>query len=114
MNKKVEKIIHFLKDRWGVHSILQVFLILLAFAITGMLSVYVSRYIFELLDLTSEHPFWLRAIVYIFTVLPAYQVILLLVGSLLGQYKFFKKFLGKILSRFLFWQKTKKDVEKIN
>ncbi|TNE33621.1 prolipoprotein diacylglyceryl transferase [bacterium] len=114
MNKKIEKIIHFLKDRWGVHSILQVFLILLAFAITGMLSVYVSRYIFELLGLTTEHPFLLRAVVYIFTVLPAYQVLLLIVGSLLGQYKFFKKFLSKLFSRLLFWQKTKKDVKEVN
>jgi hypothetical protein len=110
MKQKVEKALLFLKDRWGVSSIFQVFLILLTFTITGMLSTYVSSYVFSLLGLTPEHSFWLRAFVYIITVLPAYQVILLIVGTLLGQHRFFKKFLKSMLSHFIFWKRTKKNI----
>ena len=114
MNDKIQKIVEFLQKRWGVTSPFQVFVILLVFAITGMLSIYVSRYIFELLNLTSDDPFWLRALVYIFTVVPAYQVILFVVGTLLGQHKFFKNFLKTVLGRFVFWKKSKKKSNEIS
>lgn len=111
MNTKIQKILDFLQNRWGVTSPFQVFVILLVFAITGMSSIYVSRYIFELLNLTKDDPFWLRAIVYIFTVLPAYQVILLIVGTLFGQHKFFKNFLNMMFGRMMFWKRKKKTNE---
>lgn len=114
MKDKIQKIVDFLKKRWGVTSPFQVFVILLVFAITGMLSIYVSRHIFQLLNLTSDDPFWLRALVYIFTVLPAYQVILLTVGTLFGQYKFFKNFLKIMFSRFMFWKRPKKNTNEIS
>ena len=114
MNSKIQKIVEFLQKRWGVTSPFQVFVILLVFAITGMLSIYVSRYVFELLNLTSDDPFWLRALVYIFTVLPAYQVILFTAGTLFGQHKFFKQFLKTVLGRFAFWKKSKKNTNGIS
>ncbi|PKL78124.1 MAG: prolipoprotein diacylglyceryl transferase [Ignavibacteriae bacterium HGW-Ignavibacteriae-4] len=104
----------FLKRRWGVTSPYQVAVIFLVFAITGMLSVYVSRFVFEILHLTKEDPFWLRAVVYIVTVLPAYQVILLTVGTIFGQHKFFKNFLRIMLGRFLFWKRPKKKTSKVS
>jgi hypothetical protein len=114
MNRRIDKIIEFLKKRWGVTSPFQVAIIFLVFAITGMLSIYVSRFIFELLHLTEDDPFWLRAVVYIVTVLPAYQVILLTVGTLFGQHKFFKNFLRIMFSRFLFWKRPKKKTSEIS
>jgi ferrochelatase len=114
MNNRIDKIIDFLKRRWGVTSPYQVAVIFLVFAITGMLSVYVSRFVFEILHLTKEDPFWLRAVVYIVTVLPAYQVILLTVGTIFGQHKFFKNFLRIMLGRFLFWKRPKKKTSKVS
>lgn len=114
MNSRIDKIIEFLKKRWGVTSPFQVAIIFLVFAITGMLSIYVSRFIFELLHLTKDDPFWLRAVVYIVTVLPAYQVILLTVGTLFGQHKFFKNFLRIMFSRILFWKRPKKKTSEIS
>lgn len=113
MNTKIQKTIDFLQNRWGVTSPFQVFVILLVFAITGMCSIYVSRHIFELLNLTKDDPFWLRAVVYIFTVLPAYQVILLTVGTIFGQHKFFKNFLKMMFGRMMFWKKSKKKTNEI-
>ncbi len=114
MSNRLEKIIDFLKKRWGVTSAFQVAIIFLVFAITGMLSMVVSRFVFELFHLTKEDPFWLRAIVYIVTVLPAYQVILLVVGTIFGQHKFFKNFLKIMLGRFMFWKRTKKKTSEIS
>ncbi|MFA7326797.1 MAG: DUF6787 family protein [Candidatus Kapaibacterium sp.] len=114
MNNRIEKIVDFLKKRWGVTSPYQVAIIFLVFAITGMLSVYVSRFVFEILHLTKEDPFWLRAVVYIVTVLPAYQIILLTVGTIFGQHKFFKNFLRIMLGRFLFWKRSKKKTSKVS
>jgi ferrochelatase len=114
MSNRIDKIVDFLKKRWGVTSAFQVAIIFLVFAITGMLSIYVSRFVFEVLNLTKEDPFWLRAIVYIVTVLPAYQVILLAVGTIFGQHKFFKNFLKIMFSRFMFWKRTKKKTNEIS
>ena len=108
---KIDKVVEVLKKRWGVSSAFQVFVILVVFAITGFLSLYVSKFVFEALNLTKEDPFWLRAVVYIFTVLPAYQVILFTVGTLLGQGKFFRGFLKMMLGRFVFWKKKDKAEE---
>ena len=105
---KIDKTIEFLKERWGLTSPFQVLIVLVVFAITGMLSIYVSRFIFEVLNLTKDDPFWLRAVVYIFTVLPAYQVILLVVGTIFGQHKFFKNFLKMMFGRMMFWKRKKK------
>lgn len=79
-----------------------------------MLSTYVSSYVFSVLGLTPDHSFWLRAFVYIITVIPAYQVILLIVGTLLGQHKFFKMFLKKMFSHFIFWKRDKKDTKEVS
>lgn len=114
MSNRIDKIVDFLKKRWGVTSAFQVAIIFLVFAITGMLSMYVSRFVFELFHLTKEDPFWLRAVVYIVTVLPAYQVILLTVGTIFGQYKFFKNFLKIMFSRFIFWKRPKKKTSEIS
>ena len=105
---KTNKVFNVLKERWGVSSAFDVGVILIVFAITGFLSLYVSKFVFESLNLTSDDPFWLRAVVYIFTVLPAYQVILFIVGTLLGQGKFVRSFLKMMFGRLMFWKKKKK------
>lgn len=108
---KLDKIVNVLKERWGVSTAFDVVVILIVFAITGFLSLFVSKFVFEALNLTSEDPFWLRAVVYIFTVLPAYQVILFIVGNLLGQGKFVRSFLKMMFGRLMFWKKKKKAKE---
>lgn len=90
-----------LKSRWGIESTFQVFIILIVFALTGFSALYVKKFFFPLFGITSEDPFWLRTLVWIFTVLPAYQVLLLTYGSLLGQSKFFLNFAKKSFGRLL-------------
>lgn len=76
----------------GVNSIWQVLVILLVFALTGFSSMYIKRPVFALLGIDADTPFWIRALVWSVTILPAYQVLLLMYGFLLGQFAFFWKF----------------------
>lgn len=88
-----------LKTRWKVESNLQLFLILVAFSLAGSLVLYVRKFVFNLMGITSDTPFLLRFLLWILVVFPSYQVILLIVGSLLGQFKFFWNFEKKTLRR---------------
>ena len=89
-----------LQQRWGVRSAWQVFLILVVFACTGFTAMYVKKPIFDWLGVNANTPGWLKTLVYIFTVLPAYQIFLLVYGFLFGQFDFFwnfeKRFFGRI------------------
>ncbi|MGB0837081.1 MAG: DUF6787 family protein [Flavobacteriaceae bacterium] len=93
-----------LKEKWGIDSNFQIIIILLVFSITGSLSVYVAKPIIEFIGLSRDAwYFWPVRIAIIF---PVYQVLILIIGTLLGQFKFFwafqKKFLSRIGFGFLF------------
>lgn len=78
-----------LKLKWGLTSILQVCIILLVFSITGTTVVFLRKTLFGWIGFTAETSFWIKTIVYILFMLPAYQVLLLFYGSLFGQFHFF-------------------------
>jgi hypothetical protein len=88
-----------LQTRWGVHSAWQVLVILVVFALTGFSAMYIKRPIFALLGIDGTDPWWLRTLVWMVTVLPAYQVLLLLYGFLLGQFAFFWAFEKRMFGR---------------
>ena len=101
-----------LKNRWGIHSNSQLTVILIVFAITGSLSAYLSKpfLLFLGIDITIFGTTWYAKLAYwlcyIIVIFPIYQILLLIVAYLLGQYTFFynfeKKTLSKIGLRFLF------------
>jgi len=84
----IKKGYNFLKERWGVESLWQVVIILFIFSITGLSALYVRRFVFDFLGYTSETAFWLRAVTWLFTVVPSYQVLFLFFGLILGQFHF--------------------------
>lgn len=88
-----------LQQRWQIKSTTQVILILIVFACTGMSVLYVKTPIFWLLGITKETHWLLHTAVYIITILPAYQVLLLMYGFLFGQFRFFWEFEKKMLKR---------------
>ena len=92
-----------LQDRWGVTSVWQVLVILTVFALTGFTAMYIKRPIFAWLGLDETDPWWLRTLVWLVTVLPAYQVLLLMYGFLLGQFTFFWNFEKRMFGRM--WKK---------
>jgi hypothetical protein len=89
-----------LRQRWRVESKWQVLLILCVFALTGFSAMYLKIPIYAYLGVDAQTPFWKRSLIWWLTVFPAYQVLLLGYGALLGQFRFFwqfeKRFFGRI------------------
>ena len=89
-----------LKEKWGITSNFQIIIILLVFSITGSVSVWIARPALNLVGLDNETVsswlFWPIRIVIIF---PIYQVLIVIIGALFGQFKFFWAFEKKMLVR---------------
>ena len=89
-----------LENTWKVNFKWEMISIFLVFAITGTSSIYISKPIFTLIGITKEklNPFayW---ILYSIVGLIFYQILLILIGWLFGQFKFFWNFEKKILAR---------------
>ena len=94
-----------LKEKWGITSNFQFIIILIVFSVTGSLAVWVAKPILELvgLDKSAVTPcvFWPIRIAIIF---PIYQVMIVFIGALFGQFKFFWAFEKKMLVRLGFKQ----------
>jgi hypothetical protein len=96
-----------LKERWGITSNLQIFLIFVVFAINGSFAAWVADPVTNWFGLTkgvtNGWVYWPLRILLIF---PIYQFTLPIVGFVFGQFTFFwnfeKKFLSKIGFGFLF------------
>jgi hypothetical protein len=94
------KLFRRLKNKWGIENNWQFFLINVIFAITGSLTVFIRKPVFHLLAISAETPFVIKFFVYILVVTPVYFILLIIVGTLLGQFRFFWNFEKKIFSRF--------------
>ena len=82
-----------LKNIFKVTSTYQLVVVFTVFGITGSLSLVVSQYISEFLNIEN-------IILSIIFVLLVYQVLLIIIGSLFGEFKYFWEMEKKILSRF--------------
>ena len=94
-----------LKNKWGIQSNSQLILIFIVFGITGSLSVRLAKPVLEFIninDIFFEELFlgnllyWTIRVVIVF---PLYQILLLVIGTLFLQFKFFLNFEKKILRR---------------
>ncbi|HSM47879.1 MAG TPA: DUF6787 family protein [Draconibacterium sp.] len=101
-----------LKQRWNIQSNFQVIIILTVFAITGSATVYLKRIIFDLIQITSETHYLIKVPVYILVILAVYNLLLLIVGFVFGQIKFFWDFEKKFFSR-IFFRNKQSRVEKV-
>jgi len=91
-----------LKKRWQIESNFQLILILIVFSITGSASAWVSKPFAEWMGLSSEMmPMWLFTLVRLIIIFPIYNLILIIIGTLFGQFKFFWAFEKKMFSRFV-------------
>ena len=93
MIKKIQKI-------FKVESSSRLVVIFTVFAITGSLSVYLGEYVllfFFSETLEKNFFYWSMRILIIF---PLYQILLIIVGSIFGEFKYFWEMEKKILRRF--------------
>ncbi len=82
-----------------VKNIFQLLIVFTVFGITGTLSVVIGKFILDELleiDIPNSGLYWFLRIVFIF---PVYQVLLIVVGTLFGQFRYFWEIEKKILVR---------------
>ena len=93
------------KEKWGITSNFQLVIILLVFSITGSVAVWVAKPVLDLvvLDKVAVSP-WVFWPIRIFIIFPIYQVLIVLIGAIFGQFKFFWAFEKKMLVRLGFKQ----------
>ena len=93
---KIEKIKELLK----VESYLQLAIVLIVFAITGSLSLVVSDYLLILLNINKKD-FGIIAyyILRILIIFPVYQFLLIIIGTIFGEFRYFWNFEKKFLKR---------------
>ena len=88
------------KEKWGIKSNFQFFIILVVFSITGSLSVFFAKPLLNLVglekELISPWVFWPFRILII---IPIYQILIVIIGAMFGQYQFFWNFEKKMLVR---------------
>ena len=84
-----------LKKIFKVKSTYQLVVVFIVFGITGSLSLFVSDYILVFLNLDSF-------ILSILLLLMIYQVLLIIIGTLFGEFTYFWAMEKKIISRFNF------------
>lgn len=94
-----------LKEKWGVSSNFQLVIIFIVFGITGSLSVQIGKPILDFINLHPENfesipigdfLYWTIRVLIVF---PLYQVLLIIVGTLFFQFRFFWNFEKKILKK---------------
>ena len=82
-----------------VDNYLRLLIVFIVFGITGSLSVILGKYVLITLftsDIMNNEFYWLIRILLIF---PLYQILLIIVGTLFGEFKYFWAIEKKILMR---------------
>ena len=89
-----------LKERWNVTSNWQLTIIFIVFAITGFSSLQLAKPFLNLIGIPETfQPHWLYRILRLVLIFPIYQVLLVFIGLIFGQFNFFWEFEKKMLAR---------------
>ena len=92
-----------LKEKWGIESNFQILLIIIVFSLTGMSVVWARKLIWQLFGFTPDTSSWIKVPTYIALIFPMYQFMLIIYGTLFGQFKFFwakeKAMFGRMFGR---------------
>ena len=89
-----------LKEKWGITSNFQLVIILIVFSVTGSIAVWIAKPLLDFvgLDKSAVSP-WVFWPIRISIIFPIYQVLIVIVGALFGQFQFFWNFEKKMLYR---------------
>jgi protoporphyrin/coproporphyrin ferrochelatase len=88
------------KAKWNIVSNWQVLIILLVFSVTGSAALVVRKLVFGWIGITPDTALWIKIPLYILILFPAYQILLLIIGGAMGQFRFFFEFQKKSLRIF--------------
>ena len=100
LTKSIVRLFEKLKNRWKVTYRWEYIAIFLVFSVTGSTATLLSKPILELVGVSKEtSPAWVFWPIRILLIFPTYQIALVVVGWLFGQFDFFWKFEKKMLKR---------------
>lgn len=95
-----------LKEKWGVENNFQLVIILVVFAVTGSSSVWVGKPLLAFFSVErgnfGAEFIWGGLVFLLFRILiifPIYQILLVAIGFIFGQFSFFWNFEKKMLKR---------------
>jgi hypothetical protein len=91
-----------LAARWELKSKWDFWWIFIGFAFSGSLSGGISTWIIVLLHAKDQFSFWQLLMTKVLLLIIIYPPVLLTVGSFIGQYPFFSKFLRRMFT----WKKS--------
>lgn len=87
-----------LKERWDIDTNWQLFVIFLVFAVIGSTSTKFAGPVMDVLGLTKDNTAWfLYWPLRIILIFPIYQVLMVVIGWMYGEFQFFWKFEKKML-----------------
>lgn len=98
-----------LKKKWGIRSEFQFWVIMLVFSLAGSSTVYVREPVFDWVGVTADTNFVLKFLLWLAVIFPAYQILFMIWGTLLGQFQFAWWFEKKMLRRMGLYRKGPKD-----
>ena len=89
-----------LKEKWGITSNFQLLIICVVFSVTGSISVWIAKPLLDFigLDKSAVSP-WIFWPIRIGIIFPIYQILIVIIGALFGQFTFFWNFEKKMLVR---------------
>ena len=88
------------KQNWKINSFSQFIIIMIVFAIAGSLSIIISEPLLEFIGLELDNMSAIKYyIIRILIIFPVYQIVLIIIGSIFGQFKFFYEIEKKMLAR---------------
>lgn len=96
------------KEKWKIASDLQLLIIFIVFSITGSAALVVRKFVFHLVGIQPDTSLFIKVPLYIIVLFPSYQILLLIIGTMVGQFRFFYAFQKKSLA-FLNRGKRKKQ-----
>ncbi len=86
------------KEKWKIKSNFQLIIIFAVFSITGSAALVVRKFVFNLIGIQPETSLFIKVPLYIIILFPSYQILLFIIGTLVGQFQFFNTFQKKSLS----------------
>lgn len=88
-----------LMKKWGIRTNFQFWIIMIVFSLAGSSTVKIRKPVFEWLNINDSTPFLLTFLAWLVVFFPAYQLLLMFWGTLLGQFQFVWWFEKKMLRR---------------
>ena len=89
-----------IKRKWEITSNHQLLIIFLVFGITGSTAAWISKPILEFIGIKQSNiSLWFYWPIRIIIIFPLYQILLLIIGTIFGQSKFFKSFIKKMFKK---------------